>query len=186
MSKEKAIVQPADIPSLPAKRKHSDERIRQSTSKPATRVHRIFGHLNAFWKSYGLMLLLLAIGIVAAIGHHKFYEYLDGQPVDEVSLTQTWVIRIGNAFAFLFKSSFVAAIGNVFCQAFWFAIRRKAIRVGGIDAVFTVLQDPLQFFNTELLFRTKRLVILAAISWILPISAIFSPGALTGAPLFIS
>lgn len=138
-----------------------------------TRPERIPGFM-----SYATMLGLLAIAIATAAGHHAFYDYLDGREVNHVSVSQSWVIRIGTAFAFLFKASLVPAIGVAFCQGFWYAVRRN--RVAGLDAMFGVLQNPFNLFDGDLLFRNKRLVVLALICWLLPISAIFSPGALTG------
>ena len=88
---------------------------------------------------------------------------------------------MGTAFAFLFKTSLVSAVGVAFCQGFWFAARRKAIRIKGLDAIMAVVQNPLNFFSPDLLLETKVLFALALISWLLPIASILSPGALTGA-----
>jgi hypothetical protein len=140
-----------------------------------TRPERIPGFM-----SYATMLGLLAIAIATAAGHHAFYDYLDGREVNHVSLSQSWVIRIGTAFAFLFKASLVPAVGVAFCQGFWYAVRRNPIRVAGLDAMFGVLQNPFKFMNRDLVWRTKRLFFLALICWLLPIAAIFAPGALTG------
>jgi hypothetical protein len=131
-------------------------------------------------KSFVLMVALLVSAIAAALGQHFYYSYLNGRLVNEVAIDQSWAIRLGTALAFFVKACLVSAVGAAFSQAFWFSVRRNAIRIDGLDAMFGVLQNPLNFFNSDLLFKATRLVIFAAICWLLPISAILSTGALTG------
>lgn len=137
------------------------------------------------WKSYLFMLLLFIAAIVAAIGHHCFYTWLDGREVDTVAISQAWIVRVGNTFAFVFKGVLVAGVGIAFCQRFWFAVRRESIRVNSLDAMFGVLGNPINFFNKDLLLKTKVLFIIAVVCWLLPLSAIFAPGALTSTPIII-
>lgn len=131
-------------------------------------------------KSYVTMLGLLGVAIATAFGQHAYYNYLNDSEVSAIPFSQSWAIRIGNAFAFLFKTCLVSAVGVAFCQGFWYSVRRNAIRLSGLDSMFGVLQNPFNLFDGDLLLRNKRLVVLALICWLLPISAIFSPGALTG------
>jgi hypothetical protein len=132
------------------------------------------------------MLLLFMLAVGAAVAQHNFYTYLNDQIVDDVAISQAWAIRVGNGFAFLFKTTLVAAIAIAFCQRFWYSVRQKAVRIGSLDAMFSVLGDPLQFLNRDLLSKTKLLCAVAAVAWVVPISAIFSPGALTGRTLVVS
>lgn len=140
--------------------------------------------------SYAIMTMLLCLGVLAAVGQHCFYAYLNGRIIDDISIAQTWAIRVGIVFAFLFKTTLVAAVGISFSQGFWFFVRRRAILINAIDAIFGVLQNPLQFLAKDLFLKMKVLVILAGISWLLPLTAILSPGALTGClmrnPTYIS
>lgn len=135
---------------------------------------------TARWKTPLLMVCLLVLAAATAIGQHCFYNYLNLKQVANVAIPQTWVIRVGNGFAFLFKSLLVAAIGIAFYQRFWYSSQRVALQLKSVDAIFGVLKDPFKFFNVDLVLRTKVLFILALIAWILPITAIFAPGALTG------
>jgi hypothetical protein len=132
------------------------------------------------WRSFVIMFLLLAIGSLAAIGQHLFYAYCNGKQTAQFPISQDWVIRVGTAFAFLFQTVLVAAVGSAFTQRFWFAVRRETLAVGSIDAMFSVLGDPTKFFNIELIFKTKLLFAFAVISYLLPVATILSPGALTG------
>ena len=131
-------------------------------------------------KSYAIMSGLLFLAAVTAFSQHSYYNYLNNREINQVPFSQSWATRIGNAFAFLFKTCLVSEVGVAFCQGFWHVVRRRAIRLGGLDAMFGVLKDPLKFTNTDLVLRGKTLFVLAVISWILPITAILSPGALTG------
>jgi hypothetical protein len=126
------------------------------------------------------MIFLFIVGVVAAVGQHCFYSYLNGREVDQVIITQTWVIRIGIAFGFLFNYVVVAAVGIAFCHRFWFSVRREALSVGAIDSIFNVLDDPLQFLNFDAVFKAKILFLVAGIAWLIPLSSMFGPGALTG------
>ena len=140
----------------------------------------------AKWKSPLFMVGLTVLAGLAAIGHHLFYVYLDGKQVSEVAIPQSWVIRVGTAFAYLFKASLVAAVGIAFCQRLWYSARRSALQIQSLDAMFGVLANPLKFVNADLILRTKLLFLMAVIAWILPIPAIFSPGAMTGLHLLDS
>jgi hypothetical protein len=126
------------------------------------------------------MLLLLALATATAVGQHFFYNYLNLKQVANVGIPQTWVIRVGNGFAFLFKALLVAAVGIAFYQRFWYSSSRVSLQLKSVDAIFGVLKDPFNFFNADLVLRTKVLFILALIAWALPITAIFAPGALFG------
>jgi hypothetical protein len=130
--------------------------------------------------SYAVMFVLLLIALFAAVGHDRFYSYLNDHDVAQVVLPQAWVIRIGNAFAFLFKIALVSTIAVAYAQGFWFFVRRKDLKIGSLDAMFGVLANPLLFLNPEFFRKTIVLFSLAVISWILPITAVLAPGSLTG------
>jgi hypothetical protein len=132
------------------------------------------------WKSYGTMLLLLTVGIFIGLGQHFYYRYLNGKQVSSVGLSQAWIINISTGFAFLFKTCLVAAVGTAFSQAFWYTVRRKAIRLDGIDAMHDARGNVLSFFNPDLLLKAKTVTILALICWFLPLTAVLSTGSLTG------
>jgi hypothetical protein len=125
---------------------------------------------------YGLLLL----GVSSAISHHLFYTYLNREAVDEAAVGQTWAIRIGSAFAYLFKTALVASIAVVYAQGFWFTVRRNLFEIGSIDNFFGLLTNPLFFYNRSLYGKARVLFALAMVSWLLPISAVIAPGALTG------
>lgn len=126
------------------------------------------------------MILLLVLGLLTAICQHSFYSQLDGKQADQYFIPQIWVIRIGIAMAFLFKLSLVAAVGNAYFQQSWYSFQRNAITVDGIDAVFGILQDPRKFLVADMVLNTRVLALMALVSWLIPLSAIFSTASLTG------
>src|SRR5579859_2790689 len=60
---------------------------------------------------YVTMISLFTSGLALAVGHHLLYSSLDGRQLNQVSVSQAWVIREGTAFAFAFKTVLVSAIG---------------------------------------------------------------------------
>lgn len=134
------------------------------------------------YKSFNAMILLLLLGLLSAIAQHSLFSSVNGRPPQQVAIPQDWVIRTGTALAFLFKMSLVASVGIAFCQRSWYSFQHQAITIRGIDAIFGILRDPFQFFVGDML-KIKVLSLLAFISWLLPLSAIFSPASLTGTDL---
>jgi hypothetical protein len=126
------------------------------------------------------MVGLLFIGLLTAISHHVFYSYLNKRETDTAAVGQNWAIRIGTAFAYLFKTVLVAAISVVYAPCSWFIVRRHAFEIGTLDDFFALLNNPVAFYNRSLYGKASILFGLAMISWLVPISAVFAPGALTG------
>jgi len=152
----------------------------QPTLSSTPRDDRNCGHIFPGWKSMGLWFSMLLIAVLAGIGQDRFYAYLHGRLTEEVSISQAWVSRVGNTFAYLFKTVLVLAVGKAFCQAFWLSIRRDALRLGTISAIFNLLGNPLNVLDQELRKKRFGLLTLAIITWMIPLCAVFSPGALTG------
>jgi hypothetical protein len=141
---------------------------------------RSMSRIPSHKSSYSVMLVLLILATLGAVAQHIFYSYLDGRQPDDFFIDQVWVIRIGAALAYLVKSALVTSVAISFYQRCWFSLQRVAVTVDCIDALFGILQNPFRFFTKELLLKTKIVTILALICWCLPLSAILSPGSLTG------
>jgi len=132
------------------------------------------------YKSVTLMVLSYLLAVATAVVQHIFYSYANGREIDDFANSQSSVTKISTAVAFLFKAALVGVMCFVYSQRSWFSFQRTAISIGGIDAVFGILQNPFKFFVPEILVRTPNLTLLALITWFLPISAILSPSSLTG------
>ena len=54
------------------------------------------------------------------------------------------------------------------------------MQIRTMDAMFSMLDNPLEFLIVNIIFKRGILIGLAIISWLIPLSEIFAPGALTG------
>jgi hypothetical protein len=129
-------------------------------------------------------------GILVAIGHHQFYQGLNGKPVsstawaigDYVLDPQQRTIFVGTTLTFLAKFFFGLCVGKAFDQQLWFTIHRKLIKIKGLDALFSVLGDPIALLAPEMLLRAKTAVFVAVIAWCLSILVTAVPGAISVVP----
>jgi hypothetical protein len=111
-----------------------------------------------------MMIGLYLCGMGLSLGHHLYYDSLDDTLVQSVE-QQTWAIRIGTGFAFLIKTLFVAAIGIAAVQQIWSTLRRKSVNLRGIDAMFSILNNPITYFIPDLWICAKTVTLLATVSW---------------------
>jgi hypothetical protein len=111
------------------------------------------------------MLSSLLSGIALSIGHHFFYAIFDGRRVDEVSISQTWIIRFGTGIAFIAKTLLVVAASIAFVQQQWSALARHQFKVRQIDTITSVLGNAFCFLESRLWLRFPILSIMAIIAW---------------------
>lgn len=125
--------------------------------------------------STGIGLFLLGLG--AAIGHHFFLHSLNDTKVND----QVWINRLSLALAFVVKASLAAAVAIAYAQKLWYSLYRvpNGVSVNGIDALFTVLESPLQFGVWDMWRSAPIAAIMALVIWLLPLTALVSPTALT-------
>ncbi|KAF7366719.1 Catalase domain-containing protein [Mycena sanguinolenta] len=129
----------------------------------------------------------LVAGCLFAIGHHLYFSSLNGKNVQTTTVLsgltvfdEKWANHVAVALAFLVKFSFSMCVGVAYVQTLWKTARRPlGLSVAGLDASFSLLSNPMKFLSTDLLFSAQFLLLLAAISWLVPIVSVFSPGALT-------
>lgn len=116
------------------------------------------------WRAPALMIGLFVVGIVLAVGHHFYYQSLDGTTVSS-DTRQEWALRAGTAFAFLTHSSLVASAGTAYAQRLWVTVKRKQFRIGALDNVFSLQSNPFSFLSWEVLSRAKLLCLLGLCIW---------------------
>ncbi|KAI0165237.1 hypothetical protein GGR52DRAFT_585255 [Hypoxylon sp. FL1284] len=80
-----------------------------------------------------LMVLLTLLGLASAIGHHFYYQGLDGQVVQDAQ----WPPRFGIALAFFIKLVLLAALDIAYKQQAWVVIRSRGFRLSTLDAIFS-------------------------------------------------
>lgn len=120
--------------------------------------------LQISWAVPCLMVGCAICGILMAVGHHLFYVSLDKQIVGTQS-RQEWNVRIGTGMAFCVKMFLTAAAGIAYTQVLWRTLKAREIKLGGIDAMFDVVNNPLSFLNWQLWKKSFELVVLAGILW---------------------
>ncbi|KAI0863438.1 hypothetical protein F4860DRAFT_468271 [Xylaria cubensis] len=134
------------------------------------------------WKCYKLrygmpfwMVTLAVLGFFAALGHHLYYQSLHDQLVQE----SQWPIRLGTALAFFIKASFIASIEIAYRQQAWLLVKKRNYRISTLDSVFSACSSPWSFANVQFLWEAYLMALTALFVWLLPLSAIASPSALS-------
>lgn len=117
------------------------------------------------WTTPALIACLFVAGVAAAIGHHIFYEWLNGKPATD----QLKMIRYGTALAFFVKSTLVGTAIMCNRQRIWRTFRVKAMTIDGIDGLFSAPDDPTQFFLNGEMWRNGKLATFMALCcwWVL-------------------
>jgi len=111
-----------------------------------------------------MMAGLFLLGIAFTIGHYVFYRSWRDHIVNG-NLEQEYIIRAGTAFAFLSKASLVGAVVVAHKQIAWDTVRKRAITIDGINAMFVAPTDLTSFWNGDMLRRAKTATILALLTW---------------------
>ena len=134
-------------------------------------------HIRSQWNKITSMFGSLFIGVLLAIAHAVFYWWLNGKEVDD-TLPQAWVTNIGTAFAFLVRMFLVMAASIAFVQHQWRNMKAQTFEVNEIDNITTMLEDVFALLNVRLWTKVPTLVIIAIITWLIPVAAVFPPGTL--------
>lgn len=132
-----------------------------AASPPSTRQDEA----GRSWKALYVMAAGLVCGVVLAVGHHSLYQYLDGQAVDNIVLSQSWIFRMGNLLAFLVKLSLAITVSAAFVQRQWFVLRQQSFTVKDVDVLTSILADISSFFDSFLWLRYPLLTATAIICW---------------------
>lgn len=119
------------------------------------------------------MLGSLITGILFAIGHHCFYQNLDGTVASESFILgsisyQQANIAIGTALAFIVKSFLVLAVVTAFIQVFWKASsegqRVSANTIRQLDVVYSVLNNVFALAHVKIWLNCLTLLALSTIA----------------------
>lgn len=125
------------------------------------------------WKVPSSMLGYLVLGIGFALGHHFYWQSLDGKQVDSET-EQEWAQRYGIVFAFLAQSALCLSVGVAFVQRVWLTIRRKPMELRNLDKAFSLKSDVFAFFSWEILRKAKLLCLLGICAWYVTSSMTFN------------
>jgi hypothetical protein len=65
----------------------------------------------------------------------------------------------------LSKTALSVSVGIAFSQRTWTTLKSKFLSLGSINDLFAATSNPLNFFNTELLWEAKVALLLALLIW---------------------
>lgn len=131
------------------------------------------------WFGPGSMLAALLVGACFALGHHFFYDTLNGKEVPSGSYSvskrssgitrQEINIAIGTAFAFAVKACLAFAVSTAYVQLFWRALiapsPTKAYTLKSIDKAYSVLHNATLLADLSCWIRFPLLLVLALAAW---------------------
>jgi hypothetical protein len=140
---------------------------------PPTQLRRIH------WRVPTVIILAFVAGLAFALGHHVFYDRLDGQPVDDHIFDQQINLAVGQAFAFLVRASLVISVGASYWQVFWGTMLHGTLAISHIDALAGMLGSILDLLNLKASTTRPILVALALLSWMVPLASILPPATLS-------
>ncbi|KAI1423129.1 hypothetical protein F5Y12DRAFT_758924 [Xylaria sp. FL1777] len=152
--------------------------------KPIAKTH--FKASKVYITPIGSLLVAVAI----SVGHHVFYNRLDGQAPPEGSLKilsgvvphisgQQLNISIGVFLATLVKTFLGIAVASAHDQFSWRAIKSHPTELGLIDSLFSSRTGIFDLLNLRLWQRYPATIILAIVYWLIPFSAVVTPAALS-------
>lgn len=115
----------------------------------------------------------LLVGVCLGIGHHAFYQSLNGSTVSSEpmnlagwSTSKQQLISVGGtAIAFIFKASLVLCATIAYMQLFFHAIVNEDFTIQQLDRWFTGLEDIRSLFCVSTYWRFPGLTLVALTAW---------------------
>ena len=132
--------------------------------------------------SVGLMTPFVIIGFfilatAVAIAHFLYCHFLDQKFVDD-TIPQSWNAALSVAIARAFSVTLAASASTAFTQLLWWHLRRKALTLSKIDALFSLNTSPTRLCELGLLSTTPLLWFFGLLLPMISIATIFPPGSL--------
>ncbi|OTB01551.1 hypothetical protein M426DRAFT_25581 [Hypoxylon sp. CI-4A] len=127
------------------------------------------------------VLIALVMGVVFSICHDRLYASFNGQPVSS-RRQQRVVTSAGTAFAFLVRACFTISTATAFSQQIFHSVKQRYETINNLDILFGLLGNVFYMGNVKLWLRYPALIILALITWCMPLAAVFTPGTIQVEP----
>jgi len=110
------------------------------------------------------MFALFLLGFAFAVGHHAFYNHLDGKPADD----QIRMMRFGGLLSYAAKASLLGAVIFAYRQQIWVTVIHNVLRLRSIDSLFAAVNEPQAFWNWEFVKKARVAACLAVLAWSVP------------------
>ncbi|KAH6887649.1 hypothetical protein B0T10DRAFT_490145 [Thelonectria olida] len=121
------------------------------------------------------MVLLLILGVGLAIGHHFFFQSLNGKE----ATNQMRYTRLGSIFSISAKSCLVVATILAYHQRAWMVVQQKVHSVRAVDTLFGAAENFMHLLSLTMLRNDLACLILALFVWTSPLIIIFSADTLS-------
>lgn len=130
---------------------------------------------NIHWKAPSLAVGALFAGFLFALGHHLFYQNLDGTQVPTTLnlrmgiwsgiSPQRFNTSVGTLLAFLVKTFLCLAVGIAYAQMLWKGLKARSTKVSVVDSATSLTGNILAFLDFGVWRRYPLLIVLAAVIW---------------------
>jgi hypothetical protein len=131
------------------------------------------------WRGPASMMSAFFAAIAFALGHHFFYDRLDGEAISVGNYTmrhydsgiskQQYNTAIGTGLAFAVKACLGLAVSTAYVQLFWKSLfhesSSKSLDLQSIDMVYSALRNAFLLANFCRWRRFPLLFILAVTTW---------------------
>ncbi|KAH8918983.1 hypothetical protein BT69DRAFT_1322435, partial [Atractiella rhizophila] len=126
--------------------------------------------ISSFW---------LVASLAMALAHHFVYNSVDTRAIDDVGLSQNWLLRIGTGLGFAFQVFVTEAVSIAFTKTAWNHARTTYRSLKDISASFALNNSIFSYLHFALWRNSKSLVLISTIARLLAIPAILTPATLT-------
>jgi hypothetical protein len=93
-------------------------------------------------------------------------------------IPQTYVTTVSLVLVTAFRAALIACISSCYTQYLWKELRSQLLKVSLIEELFRIRSNPFRLLNQYLVRNTPILVLVAGISWLIPVATVYPPGAL--------
>ena len=133
----------------------------------------IMAKARIHWLAPVSMLSTLGGAVVLVVGHHLFYQSLDGRPVSSGAVFGSTIskqqanISIGLAFAFVIKASLVFTMSIAFSQLFWreATVASSPPTLASLDVMYSAFENIMSLLSIKHLRRYPLLPLVGTIAW---------------------
>lgn len=132
---------------------------------------------NIGWMVPAAMIGFFLLAIIVGVVHYIYCRHLDNKFV-ESTIPQSWNNAFAIIFARVFSTALAASASTAFTQILWWYLRRRALTLSDIDALFSINCSPIHLYQVGLIKVTPLLWIFGLLIPLISIATIFPPGSL--------
>ncbi|KAF5552076.1 hypothetical protein FPHYL_9023 [Fusarium phyllophilum] len=156
----------------------SETSLLSPNQEPDEATTAIDSHCSSTWskilRSRWLMVVCLACGIAAAVGHDTLNKLLSGKEAKN----QIWWLRLGQSLAFISKANSAIAVSLAYQQIAWTSVAHRSFSVHALDSLFGAAHNAIELLNAEAWKKSWFVMLLALYIWISPLVVIFTSATL--------